>query len=133
MQQLDIDRRFCRSGTPFEEIGGALQKLRLPLRDLGGVHIEVGGQFRQRLVALDGDRCDLGPESRSVITARSSAHVILHVAGAYHAPIKRETHISDCSDWRGQLLPRLTASLKDQIVLTCPVPWFKIKMMVKIF
>ena len=33
---------------------GALQKLGLPLRDLRGVDIELGGELGQRLLASDG-------------------------------------------------------------------------------
>jgi len=64
VQGLEIDRRLCGPGTPFEEIGGAFQELRPPLRDLGGVHIKLRGQLRQRLVALEGGQCDLSPEGR---------------------------------------------------------------------
>lgn len=59
--------------------------------------------FRQGLVAPQGRKCDLGPEGRDMVKTGSSAHVVLRVAGAYHAPIGQETHLSGCSDGCGQL------------------------------
>ena len=69
------------------------------------MHIELGGQFRQGLAALDGRQRDLGPEGRGVITACTFAHVVLLGTGAYHAPNEQEIHLAGCSDWWGQLFP----------------------------
>ena len=71
----------------------------LPLGDLGGVDIEVGGQFRQGLVAFDGGECHIGPEGRSVVTACTFAHVVLRFSGAYQASMEQKIHLAGCSDW----------------------------------
>jgi hypothetical protein len=94
VQSLEIDRRFRGPGTPFEEIDGAFQELRFPLRDLGWIHIKLCGKSRQRLVTLDDGQCDLGPKDRWILTRGDRLlTVVLHIGGAYHAPIKQEIHL----------------------------------------
>lgn len=58
----------------------------LSLGNFGG-GIELGGQFRQGLATLHGRQGHLGPKGRGVATTGTSVHVVLHVAGADHAPI----------------------------------------------
>jgi hypothetical protein len=55
-------------------MGGALQKLTAPSRDLVGVHIELLSQFGRRLLALDGNQGHLRLKCRRVIAAGSSRH-----------------------------------------------------------
>ena len=62
MPGLKIDGGSVDWGAALEDFGSACKALRLPLRDLGGVHIELGSQFRRGLVTLEGGQRDLGPE-----------------------------------------------------------------------
>jgi hypothetical protein len=78
VQRFDIDgwtRRF-RLRFIAENACRPLKELVFPLFDLVGVHIELLGQFHQRLFASDGGERHLCLESRAVVPARSSRHGI---------------------------------------------------------
>jgi hypothetical protein len=49
-------------------------RLHLPRCDLIRVDVELLRQLSQSSIALDGGKCHLGLEARSVVPARSSAH-----------------------------------------------------------
>src|SRR5271156_2423405 len=52
MQSLQVDSRFTTSGSAIEHTGGALQKLRFPLRDLTRMNVKSLRKVRQRHLAL---------------------------------------------------------------------------------
>jgi hypothetical protein len=57
-----------------EKPGRSFEQLRLPGRDLVGMHIENLRQFRQRLLALQRGQRHLRLESRCVVPEWSSGH-----------------------------------------------------------
>src|SRR6202162_496154 len=61
-------------GFSPEYPGRPSQKLRLPLRDLIGVNVELLRQLGQRLLALQSSQCHFRLECRAVVPARSFRH-----------------------------------------------------------
>ncbi len=61
-------------GLGPEYSGSPLKKLRLPLRDLIDVNVELLRQFDQRLLALQGSQRHLCLECRAVVPADSFRH-----------------------------------------------------------
>ena len=70
---------------PVEDLGGSVEKLLLPLRNLVRMHIELLRQFGQRLVALQGSDRHLGLEFRRVIPPLPSLHAHAPLSGRYAA------------------------------------------------
>lgn len=61
MQDLQV-RFLCLDGSrPAKDIGGRLQQLLLPLRDLVRMHVKLFSSLRQGLVTLDGRHPSLEP------------------------------------------------------------------------
>jgi hypothetical protein len=77
MERLHIDRRRIRSGARHsaEHPGSPFLKLRLPLRHLVGVNVEVLRQLSQRVLA------PLSARSRASMRAKPQQH--LHIASRY--------------------------------------------------
>src|SRR5258706_9385466 len=71
VQRLEIRRRLALIGRRGEDLGGTLQQLVLPLRDLVGGHIEALRQLRQRLFVLKRFQRHLRFEARRAFAARS--------------------------------------------------------------
>ena len=76
MQRLHIDGRRVGSDPRRrpEHPGGPFLKLRLPLRDLVGMNVEVLRQLSNRALAPDGGQRHFRLECRCVVPACSSAH-----------------------------------------------------------
>jgi hypothetical protein len=74
MQRLEVDRRQFPIHSATEHNTRSFLQLRLPLRDLVGMHIELLRQLGDRSVALDRRQRDFRLEYRRVIPAGSSWH-----------------------------------------------------------
>src|SRR5690606_5148459 len=76
VQRFDIHgrTRWFRPRSIAEDACRPLKKLVFPLFDLVGVHVELLGQFHQRLLTSNGGECHLCLESRAVVPAGSSRH-----------------------------------------------------------
>ena len=79
MERLQIHRWSNGAGLGLgaEYSGSPLQKLRLPLRDLVDVNVELLRQFDQRLLALQGSQRNFRLERRAVVPAYSFRFVIV--------------------------------------------------------
>jgi hypothetical protein len=75
---LHIDRWYVDPGACRrpEHPGSPFLKLRLPLRDLVGVNVEVLRQLSHRVLAPDGSQRHLRLECRCVVPARASDHCV---------------------------------------------------------
>src|SRR5271166_655407 len=73
MERLQIHRWSNGAGLGLgpEYSGSPLQKLRLPLRDLVDVNVELLRQFDQRLLALQGSQSNFRFETRAVVPSSS--------------------------------------------------------------
>src|ERR1044072_7563218 len=67
MQSLQVDHRFTASGSAIEHTGGALQKLRFPLRNLVRMNVEALRKVRQRHLALQRRQRHSRLENRCVV------------------------------------------------------------------
>src|SRR5690606_13824444 len=76
VQRFDIHgrTRWFRPRSIAEDACRPLKKLVFPLFDLVGVHVELLGQFHQRLLTSNGGECHLCLETRAVVPAGSSRH-----------------------------------------------------------
>src|SRR6202035_4513549 len=76
MERLQIHRQCGGTSLGFspEYPGRPFEKLRLPLRDLIGVNVELLRQLGQRLLALQSSQCHFRLECRAVVPARSFRH-----------------------------------------------------------
>ena len=73
LRQLDAVRKDL---ARTKHLGSPYLKLRLPLRDLIGVDVELLRKLSQGSFALDGGKRHLRLKSRCVVPARSSAHCL---------------------------------------------------------
>ncbi len=69
-----------------------LKELIPPSLDNIRVHIELGGQLGQRLLALHSSKCHLRLESVAMVPARSSRHTMS--CTRQHAAFRQKTHLS---------------------------------------
>jgi hypothetical protein len=79
MERLQIHRwsKGAGLGVGPEYSGSPLQKLRLPLRDLVDVNVELPRQIGQRLLVLQRSQCHICLECWTVIPAHSFRHRLL--------------------------------------------------------
>lgn len=102
VQRLKI-RRLRWRFRPAKHVRGPCEQLLLPFGDLGGMDVELLGQFRHSLLTFDGGQRHLGLKGRSVIPSRSFrclAPLFGHLAVAL---VKPGYHLSHCPIFRSPL------------------------------
>ena len=71
MEDREIGRVQRGRRRTATHVDGPCQHLRLPCRDLGGMHAKLGGQLRPRLLALDRGESHRCLEGRPMMASRS--------------------------------------------------------------
>ena len=92
-------RRVQRGLRPATHVDGPRQQLRLPFRDLGGMHTKLWDQLRQRLLAFDRGERHLCLEGRPVIASRSLHRLAPLVRPPSGALVKQGYHLAHCPNF----------------------------------
>ena len=84
VQRLHVDQRLCRLCFHLpKNPGSSFKQLILPLTDLVGIHVELLGQFRQRLFAPDSGNSQSARESIVLTAGRAPRYGCRHGAGPW--------------------------------------------------
>jgi hypothetical protein len=105
VKRLHVDCRRGRAGSRLatEHPGSSLQELGLPGRDLVRVHVELLGQFGQRLLTFHGSQRHLRLEGRGMVPPGSLAHR-LSCPAAILAASRQQLHSSNPFRFTGPAL-----------------------------